>query len=142
MLFNLIERKMEEIVNTDLTMVASRTFSDVINLIQSSCLNFHIQMSPFSAIISLKKKLVNDRDGNPKIPTSRLDCFSGNDSQIIAQNKKLRADLDTLKKEHEQACAECIIAYDTIRKLQNELEMHDDMVNTPDWSSDKPLNKI
>ena len=52
--------KMEQIRFSELdpTMVAKRTFDNLLELIQSSNLNFHLKISPFSALIYLKKSLI------------------------------------------------------------------------------------
>ena len=65
---------MQETINSDcnLTMLAMQAFEDIIDNVQSSGLNFQLQISPFSAIISLKKSLVRDRSGNPIIPNKYL----------------------------------------------------------------------
>ena len=69
-MYNMI--KMDEIKSSDMTMVASHIFNDIIDQVQRSCLNFQVQLSPFSALISLKKSLVNDKSGNPVHPTMHL----------------------------------------------------------------------
>ena len=46
-------------------MVASQTFDSIIQQILTSNLNFQLQMSPFSANISLKKTPIKDRYGAP-----------------------------------------------------------------------------
>ena len=50
---------MQEFINSDLnlTMLATQAFDDILDQIRSSSLNFHVQISPFSAVISLKKSL-------------------------------------------------------------------------------------
>ena len=45
-------------------MMAEKTFSNIIQQVQSSNLNFQLQLSPFSVMISLKKTLVKDKFGN------------------------------------------------------------------------------
>jgi hypothetical protein len=50
------------------TMLASSTFDAIIKQIQTSHLNFHLQISPFSAIISLKKTLIKDKSGTFLLP--------------------------------------------------------------------------
>ena len=40
------------------TMMAEETFSNIIQQVQLSNLNFQLQLSPFSAMISLKKTLL------------------------------------------------------------------------------------
>ena len=45
-------------------MIAEKTFSNIIQQVLSSNLNFQLQLSPFSAMISLKKPPVKDILGN------------------------------------------------------------------------------
>ena len=70
MLNNSTERKMEEVIDSDKTtaMLASTVFYHIINPIQSSNLNFQLQISPYSAKILLKKSLVRDRAGALLLP--------------------------------------------------------------------------
>ena len=71
---NQMNRKPDELVSSDLinpTMLASNYFNAILEQIQMSCLNFHIQVSPFSAIISLKKSFIKDKCGNLVLPLNR-----------------------------------------------------------------------
>ena len=45
------------------TMAASKAFDKILDCVKSSNLNFCLQLSPFSANISLKKTLVKDKAG-------------------------------------------------------------------------------
>jgi hypothetical protein len=56
-----------QIKDSDLnpTMVASQTFDSIIKQILTSNLNFQLQVSPFSANISLKKTPIKDKSGVP-----------------------------------------------------------------------------
>ena len=46
-------------------MEANRIFENVLSLIKSSNLNFHLEQNPFGARISLKKSFVKDKSGTP-----------------------------------------------------------------------------
>ena len=48
--------------NSDATMVADEAFNLVLEQIRNSKLNFQLQMSPFSAWISLKKSFIKNKD--------------------------------------------------------------------------------
>ena len=48
--------------------MASYTFDKILRDIQSSNLNFQMQVSPFSALISLKKSIVKEKDGSYRAP--------------------------------------------------------------------------
>ena len=69
-----INGKPDESVSSDFittTMLASHSFNAVLELVQTSCLNFQIQVSRFSAIISLKKSFIKDKCGNLVLPPDR-----------------------------------------------------------------------
>ena len=46
-------------------MEANRIFENVLSLIKSSKLNFHLEQNPFGARISKKKSFVKDKSGTP-----------------------------------------------------------------------------
>ena len=49
-------------------MTASETFENLLKQVQSSYLNFKIELSPFSAIIHLKKSYIKNQQGIPLLP--------------------------------------------------------------------------
>ena len=59
---------MEESINSDITICATNTFNNILHEIQKSCLNYHLQMSPYSAIFSIKKSFQKDRIGQLILP--------------------------------------------------------------------------
>ena len=67
-----MHRRMKENTDSDLnpTMLASNLFDNIINNIRSSNLNFQLQMSAFSAQITLKRSLVTEKTGVPRLPTT------------------------------------------------------------------------
>ena len=69
-------------------MIANKIFNDILKQIQDSGLNFQLQVSPFGAMISLKRSLVKDKRGNVINPSSSL--ISG-----TLYNKENLADLPT-----------------------------------------------
>ena len=70
-----IEKYTDFFTNSDSesTMYANQTFNSILTQVQNSYLNFHLQISPFAAVISLKKTLVKDHDGVPLLPMKRED---------------------------------------------------------------------
>ena len=106
--------------SSDSTMVASKTFELLLDQIKSSNLNFQLQLSPFSAIISLKKTLVKDKFGSPLMPQT-----SSNSTEIAALTKKnlhLENVVKSLKSDFEISVIECEKSFKTIAKLEKELE--------------------
>ena len=118
-----INRKMEERITSDKinpAMFATETFYHLLEQVQKSGLNFHLQVSPFSAVISVKKSFITDKSGKLIMPAPRNENVKG----IIDRNEKLEMDVKTLTKLHEDALKDCENAYETIKSLekkQNEL---------------------
>ena len=100
-----MNRKVNSDMNIDYTMLAAKYFDGILNQVQSSCLNFQIQLSPFGAIISLKKSFVRDKTGSLIIPDAST--FKNKDDEFAAlalknlelqeQNKSLRSEYDKIK---------------------------------------------
>ena len=76
--------------DSDLTMLAENVFDDILDRIKNSRLNFHLQISPFSAYISLKKSLQKDRSGAVLVPS--FDCNEV--KKLSSENMKLKSDLE------------------------------------------------
>ena len=117
---------MQETINSDcnLTMLAIQAFEDIIDNVQSSGLNFQLQISPFSAIISLKKSLVRDRSGNPIIPNK----YHQNDRKrnepieaLIAKNNELERKLTDLTYKHKEVVDDLNEARQTIKNMKFQL---------------------
>ena len=97
---------MEQETNSDIdtTMLASKAFYDILSRIQSSNLNFQLQISPFAALISLKKTLVKDKSGTYLLPPSTMPIVRDDDFEnLVARNLKLEKDILDLKKNYEKA---------------------------------------
>ena len=92
------------ISDLDSTMAAKRTFDDLLAQIQASNLNFHLQLSPFSASISLKKSLIKYKFGNTLLPPCPLPSDEPNqpveheDSLLLAEKDHLKQELVDLQK--------------------------------------------
>jgi len=59
---------MEQRPVTDMTMLAKATFNNILTEIQDSCLNYTMQLTPYSAAISLRKSFITDRNGEAVLP--------------------------------------------------------------------------
>ena len=96
---------MDEIAVSDInpTMVATRTFENILHHIQSSNLNFQLQLSPFAATISLTKSLVKYKTGAPLSLTSPCTYNAGDIAAVTAAKKKHENDLMSIKKKYENA---------------------------------------
>ena len=103
-------------------MDASKAFKDILQQIESSNLNFKLEISPFSAVISLKKSFIRDKSGNllssnpSETPAlHRLDEENQILSTKISQNE---SDFQSLKYEYEKAVYDCEEAYKVIHNLE------------------------
>ena len=68
---------------TGLEMAANTTFNSILNEIQLSNLNFKIQMTPFAAIITLKKTALKDKNGLLAKPSPPILFLLQNAQQMI-----------------------------------------------------------
>ena len=113
---------MEEFSSSDcnnLTMLATKSFNQIIEQVQTSCLNFQIQISPFSALISLKKSLIKDQSGNPVLPTKHPLSSSELVDTLEMKNLELVRKLNTLTNEHAALINDYAEAKNTIKKLED-----------------------
>ena len=71
--------------------MASKIFNDVLNTVQSSNLNFCLQISPFAANISLKKYFLKDKSGNVLVPDHAYTAttFDKNIAALVSRNSIL-----------------------------------------------------
>ena len=81
MCLNLNERKFDRSEDSDknLTMHATKIFNEILDKVKMSNLNFCIQMSPFSANISLKKSFIKDKSGAYILPSIAAYLSHNND---------------------------------------------------------------
>ena len=122
---NLMDINMNKNINSDLnpTMVASRTFDNILYQIQSSNLNFQLQISPFSANISLKRSPVKDRSGYPICPpvtsTSSLSNTSADAVIKFLESKilELESSLESLSCAHKLAVRDSEAANQKVKLL-------------------------
>ena len=87
---------MEEITSSDLktnpTMQAAESFNHILKQVQTSCLNFHLQISPFSAVISIKKSFIRDKSGDIVLPPPILHHTQNQKfEELVAKNLQLEA---------------------------------------------------
>ena len=114
---------MEQKIDSDLTMADSHTFDYVLHQIISSSLNFQLQLSPFSANISLKKSFVKDKSGIPLLSNSLQ--YSVQDQELLTQNMQLKLELQSLNTKHEELVKECASTHATVQYLENIVKERD-----------------
>ena len=107
---------MDRSSDSDVTMFASETFYGILERIQTSKLNFSMQLTPFSALISMRKSFMTDRSGSVILPEKSQD-------QTICEsdNLQLERNLNILEKEHAKTVGDLNIAVETIKKLEQKL---------------------
>ena len=81
---------MEISTDSDVTMIATKQFNCIVNEIQNSGLNYSLQVSPFSALISLRKTLVKDLSGSYIFPSQCQDehCSCACNNKLSSLQKK------------------------------------------------------
>ena len=95
---------MEQLTDSDLNsaMCPSTIFYNILNQIQASNLNFQLQMSPFSAVVSLKKSFVKNKSGTTLFPQTLPNAPSANTEYLVNKNQQLEKDILKLRNEYEQ----------------------------------------
>merc|ERR1712179_739489 len=103
---NFKKRKMDEstISECNLTMLATQSFNHILDQIQTSCLNFQIQISPFSAIISLKKSIIRDQSGKPLLSKKLSNISSEDIDTLVMKNRELERKLEEFQNFKQVAC--------------------------------------
>ena len=114
-----IDQDKERFINSDVKMVASNTFDDILNKIKNSNLNFHLQLSPFSAVISLKKSLVCDKLGSPLLPN--LSQISEEKDSLLEKNLELISEITSLRNEYDNLTQQFSNACLTIKNLEEHI---------------------
>ena len=99
-------------------MLATKAFDHLLQQVQSSSLNYHLQISPFSAIISLKKSLIKDKAGvaeSPPFSAMAPSYDHGCIEYLLATNAKLKGELLCLQKNYKDNLMKSDMAQDTIK---------------------------
>ena len=91
--------------NSDVQKYAMSVFDDIICRVRRSNLNFQLQLSPFSAVISLKKSVVKNSEG----------------VQIIPEPKEIEANTDALQRNYAEAIEKLEAAGKKIQSLEDQL---------------------
>ena len=113
-------KKIDEGINSDITMLATNSFNNILYQVQDSCLNYHLQVSPFSAVISIKKSFVKDRSGSLILPPRTVSASSDRKLDVCDKENqaKLQQDLEILQQKHEDILTELTSAYERIELLK------------------------
>ena len=120
-------------------MEATAVFENVLTLIKSSNLNFHLEQSPFGARISLKKSVVRDRSGMPlkllpPFQIGQMQKLENENSFLLAKNG-LIADImiglkDDLKQLKDTSEDQLNILENKLKRSWNELKEKMDVISS------------
>ena len=106
-------------------MAASEMFDIIISQILRSSLNFRLQVSPYSAVISLKKSLVKDQFETPILKSSFKNesgvypCSESSEAKFKIQT--LEAELYSLKQTYGKVQSKLADSYETIDSLEKNI---------------------
>ena len=98
------------------TMAPATVFDSIIHQIQASNLNFKLQLSPFSADISIRKTPVKNKAGVPYPPKPHVLPAAVED--LIAKNLNLEEELAQVKNEYAIAINDAKTTRGMLEKLQ------------------------
>ena len=131
---------MEKVQDSDLqpAILALEAFHNILNMIQSSNLNFQLQLLPFSAQIFLKKTLVKDKTGTPILPPASPSIINADIKNLVAKNCKLEQDILDLSKNYERVAKAC----EALRNAAIESEKLKDIINQRDVQLESVTNEF
>ena len=113
---------MEGLTDSDLAMAATDSFNKILYNIQNSCLNYQLKLTPFTAIVSLKKTFAKNRSGKPIIPDDTKNrAFLDSDRKA----SRMQPDFYLMQCKHQELMQNLSDAYATIevlKKLNSERE--------------------
>ena len=72
--------------------------SDRPTLLTDAHINFNLRLSPFSAVISLKKSLVKDTCGTPLLPSETGKLYGDSFDSLVKQSKILEEEIREMLK--------------------------------------------
>ena len=106
------------------TMIAEHTFESIIQQIKNSNLNFQLQLSPFSANISLKRSPIKDLAGVPFPFQAFLPgAYSASVvAALTARNFCLEAELRSLRNDYTEAIDDCAACQDKLKMVEAEVQ--------------------
>ena len=116
---------MNKMTDSDLTMVANKHFDTILSSVGRSCLNYSIQVSPFSATISLRKTLAKDRTGASIIPSH---VYEDKSLHLANEKSALEDELRSLRIKYEELLSTYASTNNNLTLLQNSLKERDSII--------------
>ena len=110
---------------TELKMAVDATFSSIISEIQLSNLNFSLQITPFTAYITLKKSVIKDKHGNQAVPSPPILILLQQAQQTIRElqeeNEQLKIKSDATEKKNHALVNENVALIEALDKNNKDL---------------------
>ena len=122
-------------------MLATASFNHILHQIQTSCLNYQLQITPFSASIQIKKSLVKNRDGQP-IFSVNSNSYDFHDLPCDNTENQLSQELDGLKTKQKEYVLELAAVYKTIDELKNAINERDILIKEITHKDNKLLLQL
>jgi hypothetical protein len=124
------------------TMEASAAFETLLQHIIESNLNFKLELSPFSAVISLKKSFVRDKYGKtlPPMPTNAVfhHHIKEENQDLKTKIQSMENVIERMKANYENAIDDCEEAHAMKTKLEMEMEnLKPRLLNVKEETSDR-----
>ena len=108
-------------------MDATQTLEDLVHQVQHSCLNYKIELSPFSATILLKKSFITDKSGQPckpQFPVGVRQVHHGPvDNDLVTKVAQQESVISTMKADLEHSLEYCEEIYEKKTFLEKQLEI-------------------
>ena len=105
-------------------MAVEEAFKNVLNKIQNCGLNFKIEVSPFSANISIKKSFFRDKSGNIITPGDIHFVELKQENNFLDQQLNYKeCKLNSLKIKYENSLLDSEKSLETKEKLDSEIQM-------------------
>ena len=125
--------------NVNSAMCPATVFYNILNQIQASHLNFQLQLSPFSAVISLKKTFVKNKSGTILYPQTTSHNLFAN---IVEKNCEHEKDIINLKHMYEEAVEDCAKANNEIKGFMHENEHLKEIINKKKSQLESAKNEV
>ena len=109
-------------------MDASARFENILAKVQTSNLNFKLEISPFSAIICLKKSFAKDKYGQVLKPNLDDTTNQTNITTLLQKNRELENSYQHLKYDYQNALVACEETCQVNRDLKSELDYYKSLV--------------
>ena len=105
-------------------MEASASFEILLKQIFESQLNYKLELSPFSAVINLKKSFIKDKSGNAlqPIPMNYSSSQVNQLSFLKTRIHSLEIENEKLKADYRFTVNDCEEAHQAVAKLEREIE--------------------